>query len=463
MFRAYSMKGIFWFRRDLRLDDNTGLARAAQECDEVIPVFIFNPVQVGPLNKYRSHAAVQFMVESLMDLEQHIRKIGGVLNIYMGSPEVVLKDLAHASRAGAVYVNNDYTPFSRARDAKVARVVDLHGSEDVLLYPIRDERQAPAAVRDKPYLVFSAMYNKASKLNIPKPKTFRGKLSSKSYETKHSYSLSQAKGLYTTNPNLYVHGGRSSGAGLLKQSIKTQSKYGSTRDFPRVHTSQLSAHIKFGTLSIREVYHTWARKFGKGSPLVRQLFWRDFYTHIVWHKPELIAKSQSLRYQSIKWTNDPKAFKRWCTGTTGFPLVDAGMRQLNATGWMHNRVRMVVSQFLSKDLWLDWRLGERYFATMLVDFDVVMNSQNWQWNAGVGADRSPYGVRIFNPWIQSAKFDPMCEYIKTWVPELKDVPPRDIHNWSATHGKYQGLGYPSPVVDHASAARFAKSRFSKSG
>lgn len=220
----------------------------------------------------------------------------------------------------------------------------------------------------------------------------------------------------------------------------------------------LSAHNKFGTCSIREVYYAIADTFSKEHTLIRELYWRDFFTHVAWNFPYVFGESFHKKFDKLKWSTNAKAFKAWCDGKTGFPVVDAAMRQLNSTGYMHNRARLIVSSFLTKDLHIDWRLGEKYFAQKLVDYDPAVNNGNWQWSASTGCDAQPY-FRIFNPWLQQKKFDPICAYIKEWVPELKSVDTKIIHNWFDQAKQING--YPLPIVDHSVEAKIALSYYKK--
>ena len=254
---------------------------------------------------------------------------------------------------------------------------------------------------------------------------------------------------------LHTAGGRSSAIQLLKK-LPALTNYAQTHDIPSVPTSDLSAHNKFGTVSIREVYHTIKKTLGHDHPLIRQLFWRDFFYHIAGFYPHVFGHPFHRQYEHLVWSENEHHFKRWCEGTTGFPLVDAGMRQLNETGFMHNRVRMVVGSFLVKDLHISWLWGERYFAQKLEDYDPAVNNGNWQWVASTGCDHQPY-FRVFNPWLQQKKFDPDCIYIKRWIPELRAYDAKLIHKQALSCDR---LGsYPAPMLQHEKEARRAINRF----
>jgi deoxyribodipyrimidine photo-lyase len=259
----------------------------------------------------------------------------------------------------------------------------------------------------------------------------------------YTITLSEARQRFITreNPAILVHGGRPYAIELLKMAVKTQSRYFSTRDQPAKPTSLLSASIKFGCVSIREVYAT----FKSNHTFTRQLYWRDFYANILFSFPHVLGNAMKPNYQGIRWHHNTSWFKAWCKGQTGFPIVDAGMRQMNETGYMHNRVRLIVASFLVKTLLISWEYGEMYFARKLTDYDPASNNGNWQWIASTGADSQPY-FRIFNPTEQGKKVDPDCEYIKTWIPELRGLSPREIHNWTTT--QTGAVEYPKPICDY---------------
>ena len=245
------------------------------------------------------------------------------------------------------------------------------------------------------------------------------------------------------NPNILVHGGRVEAIKVLKNAVRTQGQYSTTHNDLDKHTTELSAYIKFGCISIRETY-----KALHGKPaIIRQLIWRDFYANILYSFPYVLGKSLKMKYDKIKWHHNSGWFKAWCRGETGFPVVDAGMHQLNTTGYMHNRARLIVASFLVKILLIDWREGETYFASKLTDYDPASNNGNWQWISGGGADSQPY-FRIFNPWEQAKNFDPKCEYIKHWIPQLEEVPNKDILHWDTEWMRFKETKYPGPICDY---------------
>ena len=439
-------RGLFIFRRDLRLTDNTGLLKAKETCETMVPIFIFTPEQVSNKNSYKSNNAVIFMIESLMDLKKQIDTAGGKLNTLYGDNITVLRHLIKELEIDCICLNADYTPYSIARDNAITGLckkmkIDCIISHDQYL-------TVPGSVLNgsgEPYQKFTPYYNTAKKIKVPEP-VRAGKIHfvNKIFVTKYNISLETAlEKLTTPNPQLMVYGGRDAGVARLKSAVKTQSHYSSTRDLLKNYTSVLSAYIKFGCVSIREVYSA----FSGNTDFIRELYWRDFYGNIIYSFPRVIGHSQKEKYDKIKWKSSPALFDAWCKGRTGFPVVDAGMRQMNTTGYMHNRCRMIVSSFLIKILHIDWRKGEKYFAEKLVDYDVASNNGGWQWSAGSGADSQQYN-RIFNPYTQGRDYDPDCVYIKRWVEELKDVEPEDIHKWDVAREKYQGLKYPEPIVDY---------------
>lgn len=274
---------------------------------------------------------------------------------------------------------------------------------------------------------------------------------------KSSYLCPEGKPNGISNPELAVHGGRSAALAILKR-LRGSRDYEKDRDYPSLAaTTGLSAHLKFGTLSAREAHAAVASQLGSGHPLIRQLHWRDFFTMIGYYYPHVYGHPFCDEYQHMPWENDQGMFQAWCEGRTGFPFVDAGMRQLVRTGFMHNRTRMVAASVLVKDLHIDWLWGERFFARHLVDYDPAVNNGNWQWAASTGCDHQPY-FRIFNPWLQQQKFDPAGDYIRRWVAELSDVPADVLHRPGAAAESSRGA-YPFPLIDHAVAAAWSKQAF----
>lgn len=438
---------LFIFRRGLRLEDNTGLLAALEDSEIVVPIFIFDPNQVGSGNKYKSNNSIQFMVESLEDLDKSLRKRGSRLRFFYGLPhDVVKKLLKHDKDIQAVYVNMDYTPYSTERDKKIAKVckdldVDFQQFEDYLLLPVDTLKTKTGT----PYKVFGAFYAAAQKKTVDtvylnKHKNYLSSRIKLQGETKKSR-------FYKANPDVWVRGGRAECLKILKRVVPVVAKgYKKDRDIPSIDTTLLSAYNKFGCCSIREVYEAFVKASGKKGVLTKQLWWREFYTYIMYHFPYIKSGAFQEKFDKLKWHHNTTWLRKWQEGKTGFPIVDAGMRQMNEIGWMHNRVRMIVASFLVKDLLINWRHGEKYFSQMLVDIDWSVNVGNWGTVAGVGASALPW-FRVFNPWDQTKKYDPNCEYIKEWIPELRDVPAEDILKWYDVY--YPDVKYPKPIVDHS--------------
>lgn len=447
-------KSLFIFHRDLRTADNRGLIRALTQSEHVIPCFIFTPEQISDKNSYRSTNCIQFMITSLQQLDEQLHKRDGRLYLFFGNTIEIVEQIIKEEKINAIFSNRDYTPYAITRDKSIEHLchqnkIDFLLEHDLLLHEPEEVRTNNNA----PYSIFTAFYKKALTLAIDKPlPPVHGTFYTKPIAYAHSHDIYK-KILPKANDQLKVKGGRSEAITILKD-IKDQQNYAQTHNFPaKDTTTHLSAHFKFGTISIREAYWHLAQQLGKSHPLIRQLYWRDFFTHVAYHSPYVFGQAFHEKFNKLSWKNDKKDFQAWCQGKTGFPIVDAGMRQLNATGWMHNRVRLIVASFLVKDLHIDWRWGEKYFAQKLVDYDPCVNNGNWQWSASTGCDTQPY-FRIFNPWLQQKKFDAQCDYIKAWLPELAQLDAKEIHNWYKS--KLFIKDYPKPIVDHAKESVKAK-------
>ena len=436
-------KSLFLFHRDLRANDNLGLIKATEESKEVCPLFIFDEKQVGEENSYRSENAIQFMVESLDDLEE---ELDNKLSYFHGKTLELLEKILKKEKIEAFYTNRDYTPFSIRRDRNIKNLckelkVDYYQIDDALLNPPEKVVQKTG----KTYGIFTPYYNQAKLYPIEKPKKCK-KTNLKKISPEKNLPIKK-------NPQIMQKGGRKEGLKILAQ-IKNHKEYTKERDFPHLDaTTKLSAHHKFGTLSIRESYHAVKENLGPAHPLLRQLYWRDFFTQVAFHNPHVFGHAYHIRFNNLKWRNSEKDFTLWCKGETGFPIVDAAMHQLNRTGWMHNRLRMIVASFLCKALLIDWRKGEKYFAQKLLDYDPCVNNGNWQWAASTGCDSQPY-FRIFNPWLQQKRFDPECTFIKTEIPQLKKHEQKFLHNLHKEKTDY----FP-PICDHKERSEMAIKMF----
>ncbi len=435
--------GLFIFRRDLRVIDNKGLYLANDICKHIYPIFIFTPEQVTGQNHYKSDNCVQFMIESLEDLKS---ECGNKLLTFYGNNETIIRNLISVLNINVVCFNADYSPYAIERELSIIKMcdklcVDVHYAHDYYLHE-------PGSIMNgtgKPYQKFTPYYNAASKKHVDSPLGKRAiHLATTTKHLANSISLTDAMQRFTKeNPNILVHGGRTNALKQMRTGLKNVSHYTTTHDDLSKETSQLSAYIKFGCISIREVYKVYRSK----TAFIRQLYWRDFYAQILFHFPHVLGHSLKPQYDKIHWHHNANWFKAWCTGSTGFPIVDACMRQMNETGYMHNRGRLIVASFLVKTMLIDWRKGEEYFASKLTDYDVANNNGNWQWVTGNGADAQPY-FRIFNPWTQGEEHDSDCEYIKKWIPELTEVPNKDIHKWFSEYINYKTIKYPKPILDY---------------
>ena len=400
---------IFWFRRDLRLEDNSGLYEALSN-DETLPIFIFDKNILEELPKDDSR--VTFISELLEKIQSDLKKENKSLAVFYDDPENVFKKLIAENQVKAVFTNHDYEPYAQKRDSEIAsflksKNIEFHTFKDQVIFE-RDE-----VVKDdgKPYVVYT-----------PYSKKWKEKFSEKQVEefpsekklnqiVSHEYPFLYLKDIGFSRSIIKME--------AFDISKKVIENYKENRDFPSVDgTSHLSPHLRFGSVSIRKMIKI--AKSYKQETFLNELIWREFFMQILWHFPNTVTESFRPKYDNIKWRNNEKEFKAWCEGKTGYPIVDAGMRQLNATGNMHNRVRMVVASFLCKHLLIDWRWGEAYFAEKLLDYEQSSNIGNWQWASGSGVDAAPY-FRIFNPSEQVKKFDKDFKYIKKWVPEFQEI------------------------------------------
>ena len=440
---------LFIYRRDLRIVDNKGLNLAMKKFENIIPIFIFTPEQVGDKNKFKSDNAIQFMCESLKEVDRDLKNHGSKLHVFKGENIQVLKRIFHTINVKNIVYNMDYTPYALKRDKSIKKLckknnVNCIEVEDYLINKVG----TIVKPNGDPYLIFTPFKNKGLTFGVDKPSKNRVKNVVKLNKLNTSRIID-----YEINDNILVKGGRSEGVKMLKK-VKQHKNYGKVRNLLSIKSTELSAYIKFGCISIREVYWMVRNLNGLNSTLMSQLFWREFYYYITFYFPYVLkGKNYNSKYDGIDWVKSKGHYKKWCEGKTGYPVVDAGMRQLNETGYMHNRARLITANFLNRMLGYHWSLGEKYFATKLTDYDPAVNNGNWQWIASTGTDPKPYFQRLFNPIIQSEKFDPEAKYIKKWIPELKDIPAKDIHNWESKHINYN-LGeilYVAPIVNYKDA------------
>jgi deoxyribodipyrimidine photo-lyase len=459
---------IFIFRKDYRLYDNTALIAALKDSKSVIPIFIFTPQQIIN-NKYKSNNAIQFMIESLTELNNELKQTtNSRLFYFFGEPSKILKQILTNIEIEAVFTNRDYTPYSKNRDEHIKNVcknnkVDFVQYEDSLLNNVGSVTNTSNQI----YVKFTPYFNAAKKLKVREPiknnyrNYYPGRNKIKGEFTKDIHKF------YDYNDKLSVNGGRSLALKVLNSLPKFKT-YNKDRNFLDKNTTHLSAYIKFGVVSIREVYHKFKKILGNTNDLIKQLYWRDFYHNIMEYHPNILSDDNKCfkpEYEKVPWTTyndatikEKEKWRKWCEGTTGFPIVDAAMRQLNTTGYMHNRGRMIVASFLTKNMFWHFKEGEKYFAQNLVDYDPANNNGGWQWCSSSGVDSMPY-FRIFNPWLQSLKYDTDCEYIKKWVPELKDVPNKHIHKWYENYKEYDI--YYEPMLDAKETAEKAIVSFKK--
>jgi len=404
---------IFWFRRDLRLDDNAGLYNALKGNHPVLPIFIFDIEILETLPE--DDARVSFIYDSLQALRKQLKDCcQSSIGIYYGSPSDVFKSLITVYDVQTVYTNRDYEPYAKKRDGEIAQNlkvsnIEFRSFKDQVIF----EKDEVVKDNDEPYVVYTPYMRKwKQKFHSDEPVML--------YDSESLLNRIYKK---TDLPNLTLEeiGFKHAEIKVPAYEISPSSlnSYDKTRNFPAIEkgTSKLGPHLRFGTVSIRQIVLKALN--AKSETFLNELIWREFFMQILWHFPHTIYKAFKPKYDRIRWRNNDEEFEKWKNGETGYPLVDAGMRELNTTGFMHNRVRMLVASFLCKHLLIDWRWGEAYFALKLLDFELSSNVGNWQWAAGSGVDAAPY-FRIFNPITQVAKFDAQNEYINKWVPDLQE-------------------------------------------
>ncbi len=425
---------VMWFRRDLRLHDNAALYYALRDKHPVLPIFIFDKNILDDLEDKKDRR-VEFIHEALIEMQDELEKHETSVEIYYDTPKNAFIQLLKKYTIQKVFTNEDYEQYAIDRDKEISTLLQKYHAE-LKLYKDHVIFSKNEIVKDngEPYTVFT-----------PYSKNWMAALNKfylKSYPTKKNFEHFYKQGRQLI-PSLESMGFEKAGKSFPSKTISKHliKNYKQTRDFPGIHgTSRLSVHLRFGTISIRELASATTEL---SSTYLNELIWRDFYHMILWHFPHIrVEKAFRKEMDSIEWRNNEKEFKAWCDGKTGYPIVDAGMRELNKTGFMHNRVRMITASFLSKHLLIDWRWGEAYFAKKLLDYDYAPNNGGWQWSAGTGCDAMPY-FRIFNPTAQAKKFDKDLKYIRTWISEL------------------DSFDYPQPIVEHEFARKRALEVYTK--
>ena len=418
---------VFWFRRDLRLEDNVGLYHALRSGHPVLPVFILDTEILDRLEE-KADRRVAFILAALGEINKKLASAGSSLKVLHRTPVEAFRKILDEYDVKAVFTNRDYEPYATARDEKISLLlknsaIPFHSFKDQVIL----EKKEVVKSDGTPYTVFTP-YSRAWKkqLTIQDTESF--------FSEKHAGNFLKLPAARIPGPEeiSFTNTDTVSPVPAINQEIIRN--YHLTRDIPSLEgTTRLGVHLRFGTVSIRQLVRT---ALDLNETWLNELIWREFFMSIIWHFPHVTDSSFKARYDAIQWRNNEEEFDRWCNGMTGYPIVDAGMRELNATGFMHNRVRMITASFLAKHLLTDWRWGEAYFAGKLLDYELSSNNGNWQWAAGTGCDAAPY-FRVFNPAEQTRKFDPQMRYINRWVPELGSP------------------SYPSPMIDHAMARQRA--------
>jgi len=454
---------IVWLRRDLRLEDNSALSQACKESKQVLVIFIFDTNILREL-KSESDQRITFIYDSIIELNLQLKKLGSQLIVLNGDPVVEVPKIVKILKANSLYFNEDYEPYAKNRDKKIKETLEKNNINCVKLKDhVIFSGDEVCKSDGSPYKVFTPYKNawlkkiQAADYSL---KVFDKKKLIPNQNIFLNSTLPTFKQLGFEKSNILLNSfkpGRKSALASLKKWSNSLHEYHMNRDFPNLDegTSALSVHLRFGTISIRECVQLAMSQQTQGAIVwLSELIWREFYQMILDQFPHVASGSFKKEYDKINWLGRETHFKAWCEGRTGFPIVDAGIRQLNQTGWMHNRLRMITASFLVKDLLVDWKKGEAYFAEKLLDFDLAANNGGWQWSASTGCDAQPY-FRIFNPVLQSQKFDPECHFIKKWVPELKSLTAKEIHLLSLKAPdridvEFKiGKDYPKPIVLHS--------------
>ena len=460
---------IFLFNKSLRCNDNTTLIHQMKTEKNVIPFFIFTEQVNQNKNKYFSNNSVQFMCESLHELSNEI-KIKYKRKLYFFHSDNLIKvfeEIIKNNKINSIASNYDYSPYAKLRQDILQKFCDKNNiifyiKEDHVLYNILDGLTLKKD--NTPYTVYTPFKNHClEKLKITEIENFKFSfIKHKDLENNKYYiNDSEIDKFYEYNEFANISGGRSNALQILKNVDKFKD-YNKNRDYLTYNTTYLSAHNHFGTVSIREVYNA----FKNNKDIINQLIWHNFYNNICYHFPHILNgqiggenKAFKSKFDHIKWSNNKELFNKWCTGELGIPICDAAMRQLNKTGFMHGRVRMVCASVLTKLLLIPWQYGEKYFAQKLIDYDCIQNGCNWNWIAGGIDPQQVY--RIFSPQLQGIKFDKNAEYIHKFIPELKDVIASDIHNWETSYIKYKHCSYPNPQIDYKQSRKHGLAEFGR--
>jgi len=418
---------VFWFRRDLRLDDNIGLYNALRSEYEVLPLFIFDTEIISELPQNDSR--ITFIHKCLQELNKELKNYNSSILILKGKPIDVWKDLINKYQISEIHTNKDYEPYAITRDNEIKKLANQKGiSFNLYKDQVIFEENEILKADNTPYTVFTPYKNK-----------WRSVFSSIKLSENTEINSNKFTKLLNEFPSINQIGFSYSNIKVKDFDLTKIKNYASTRDIPSIEgTTNLSPHLRFGTVSIRKL----VKEYIDNEVFINELIWREFFMQILFHFPQVVDQNFKLKYNAIEWRNNEQEFEKWCEGKTGYPIVDAGMRELNQTGYMHNRVRMITAGFLCKHLLIDWRWGEAYFAQKLLDYELSANNGNWQWASGTGCDAAPY-FRIFNPYTQAKKFDPEMKYIKKYIPEINTA------------------SYPNEIVEHKEARQRAIDTYKK--
>lgn len=462
---------LMWFRRDLRLHDNTAFSRALTDCDRVYCTFIFDREILDKIEN-RNDRRVTFIHQCIHDMQKKLKKKGASIIVRIANAREEIPILARELKVDRVYANHDYEPCRIERDIAVRKALAGDGRE---LLTFKDhivfEKNEIVNQSGLPFKVYTP-YNKAWRAELrdehisemPCKRHFKKLAGPPSGVNSHAWSFDDIG--FAESRNLWKGGTREART-MFDEFLTRIAEYRENRNFPTTQgVSRLSVHLRFGTVSIRELIREAMQIDGVGAKTwIDELIWREFYNMILHHFPHSQSRAFQSIYDDLPWRRDKRQFAAWCEGRTGYPIVDAAMRELNTTGYMHNRARMIVASFLTKDLFIDWRWGERYFARQLLDYDLSQNLGGWQWSASIGTDAQPY-FRVFNPILQSKRFDPEGDYIRKFIPELSKYPTSEIHApWElpslsqAQCGCMIGKDYPEPIVQHDEARKEVVSIF----